>query len=1074
MLCDLPIKQKEETLAAFSSGTVRILVCTTALSAGYDTAGVKNVVFYTVTPQLNAWVQIAGRGARNDGEVATVHVFWQPSDFGVFAYFYKNTDENDRPLVLKDAVALWNFYTTPDCKRTWLSRHYGFHLVEDCGQCSSCLQCTTCHSDIKASASAMDITAVARAILERLPPKPMLLTDVARLLRERTSNKVKERHSEIERDRFALPMAVRPASDAMAESILVWMVHTGHLEMEAHINPTDLNFCAMVRPSMTSDTWLQQPNCVPIVMPSRWSWRGQLGGDTVTSRASVDHHTSLDAVRKLLPGLAPVFLDKEHVPSPTINTLYVGRPELPYSYKHSLFHNANICHGAHSSHNRVIDLDFMGSKRWEVLSAPCKGVKVCNAGQCKAAPVSANGECNHGRHRTTGCPCKTYSFWARDSGVQMMLVIAPKGVTHNHPEPYRHKYNAVHEEAISQAVRAGYTKDAISVGRGVGFVPVLENGRYATGTHLSKVIQKATRKVHENTVPNALFAADEAAKMMRDKHGVPKAYPYVRDWDVDGPLLMCPLQSQAMTQARFLEVDTQYPSLSGYESRQDTRLPYCTNWVAYDETLQKWAITSRFLHKRVTSTEIQQRTLKMFLAMKKDNPEWKMVDIETIVLDFSLALKNGVADAIRDYAKEHPHDFASVIVTPEDAHEHGTGFVGDANACELHIKVETWISQLFRGCKVHWLRSVNRVAKCILYGYGEEAVTHFKSLCQKIPNNACKEEVQDLFASMEAMWPALGGWCTWWKRPHVLQVLSFAYTNKSFFEWLRNETSNGVESHNRPLAALSNAGPKEVIDSAFQTDLGYACKFHVVQEDGALDKYAFHLTAKKTRQIVNNCTPTVRNGPTLPVPSDGDLWRDHFDDKQWLDGKDRYQGRNVVAISVQHSREKEHADVSADVGGRQGHVYKVQMEVDFGMLGIKWAVCHCPSTSSRCKHMAAALFAAIYGANIYGANIGHENPVPATVAPRVHAVNDYRPRDVNRQIAADPAEAGGHVPAAKAPRQPKSKTKPTKRQTQKRAAPEPPVGSSKKWAKITCITRSGRSATGFSQVVGPKPGQQQQ
>ena len=209
-------------------------------------------------------------------------------------------------------------------------------------------------------------------------------------------------------------MAVRPASDVIAESILVCMVHSRQLDTEAQIKVTYINFCAMVRPSTTSNAWLEQPNSVPIVVPSNWSWCGQIGRGTFSSRATVDYHTSLATVRQLIPNLVPVLLDKEHVPSPTINTLYVGGADLPYSYKHSLFLNANIRHGVHSRHNRIIDLDHMGSKRWEVLSAPCNGAKVCNAGQCKAAPTSVNGECNYGRHRTTGCTCKTYSFWAVD------------------------------------------------------------------------------------------------------------------------------------------------------------------------------------------------------------------------------------------------------------------------------------------------------------------------------------------------------------------------------------------------------------------------------------------------------------------------------------------------------------------------------------------------------------------------------------------------------------------------------------------------------------------------------------
>ena len=47
-------------------------------------------------------------------------------------------------------------------------------------------------------------------------------------------------------------MAVPQKSDLIAESILVWMVHSCQLDMEALMKPTYLNFCAMVHPSMAS------------------------------------------------------------------------------------------------------------------------------------------------------------------------------------------------------------------------------------------------------------------------------------------------------------------------------------------------------------------------------------------------------------------------------------------------------------------------------------------------------------------------------------------------------------------------------------------------------------------------------------------------------------------------------------------------------------------------------------------------------------------------------------------------------------------------------------------------------
>ena len=63
-------------------------------------------------------------------------------------------------------------------------------------------------------------------------------------------------------------------------------------------------------------------------------------------------------------------------------------------------------------------------------------------------------------------------------------------------------------------------------------------------------------------------------------------------------------------------------------------------------------------------------------------------------------------------------------------------------------------------------------------------------------------------------------------------------------EWLRDETSNAVESLSGPLATLVHAGPFKLVDKAYEVDLGHAAK---VRAPGALSDYAPHLVNYSTR-----------------------------------------------------------------------------------------------------------------------------------------------------------------------------------------------------------------------------------
>ena len=47
----------------------------------------------------------------------------------------------------------------------------------------------------------------------------------------------------------------------------------------------------------------------------------------------------------------------------------------------------------------------------------------------------------------------------------------------------------------------------------------------------------------------------------------------------------------------------------------------------------------------------------MFMENKRDNPQWKLTQVETIVLDFSGALLKALKGTVHEYYELYPSDF---------------------------------------------------------------------------------------------------------------------------------------------------------------------------------------------------------------------------------------------------------------------------------------------------------------------------------------------------------------------------------------------------------------------------------
>ena len=108
-----------------------------------------------------------------------------------------------------------------------------------------------------------------------------------------------------------------------------------------------------------------------------------------------------------------------------------------------------------------------------------------------------------------------------------------------------------------------------------------------------------------------------------------------------------------------------------------------------------------------------------------------------------------------------------------------------------------------------------------------------------------------------------------------MKLFAIEYNDKLFFEWRRNETSNGVESHNRPVALLHNASMLEVFQACFEIDHTHAAKSKAIAR---LEEYCpQHVLYGGRRQVVNNVSDTHNSAELRQEAEEVELWRGNFE-----------------------------------------------------------------------------------------------------------------------------------------------------------------------------------------------------
>ena len=229
---------------------------------------------------------------------------------------------------------------------------------------------------------------------------------------------------------------------------------------------------------------------------------------------------------------------------------------------------------------------------------------------------------------------------------------------------------------------------------------------------------------------------------------------------------------------------------------------------------------------------------------------------------------------------------------------------------------------------------MTRVKIAVCKWYGDSDRDEFYTLAIPIPDATVKLHVVTTFRTMKARWPKITAWVDWWNRDSVLELLSVAFSDKCLLEWLRDETNNACESHNRPLAKLRFAGPQELFTETYRIDFGYAVK---IAEPGSLSEYAPYLVEySEKRHKVNHRTPITPSSEKRELPETADLWRSNFEyPNTWDKGAERFMGDTITNVSCGRASGNK-VCVRAIAGGKNGWRYAVVIELDFDAVEVLW------------------------------------------------------------------------------------------------------------------------------------------
>lgn len=340
-------------------------------------------------------------------------------------------------------------------------------------------------------------------------------------------------------------------------------------------------------------------------------------------------------------------------------------------------------------------------------TAPCNGVKYCSfTGWDYTAPVREKRPCPHHKHplsKTSSCPVEFVYIYGEDSQDKRKwiggLIRCPKGSSqnlHNHCVPPPAAIAQCIKEKISKAVLLNPTlkPSDIACGRGVGFVPSAVDGASSHSGKVSREVKKAKEAAGMSAmnwapsdfeeIADKLDADDEVLSGTSKENYKKYGRPYLTSAGIEDGIkyifTMTPLMIKVADSAEFMQCDIMYDETGEY--------PYLFNAVVFNDTLMEWMIIGRIRLNKQNSNAYCLAFKKLLQKCSSDN-------LRGLIVDWSDAQIKGLQLAVGNNRAE----------------------------------------KLLKGCRVHWMRSCQRVAERVAFPCDRHRERNlFVHLAKQIPS----------------------------------------------------------------------------------------------------------------------------------------------------------------------------------------------------------------------------------------------------------------------------------------------------------------------------------------------------
>ena len=512
----------------------------------------------------------------------------------------------------------------------------------------------------------------------------------------------------------------------------------------------------------------------------------------------------------------------------------------------------------------------------------CAGVKVCSGEKCNYA-VSNKQKINRCREHpklallpTGPCPCHLVYVYPKDTSNDgrrwfIALNTETSGKMHNHMAPSEWKISPKVLSDISNVVSKNTTLTPKDVQKGIGmdYRPMEASLPTANLDRMRAVVKKARREVekidNEKVNPFKVIASFPAIKHKIDEQQgniqdstLTEVNKLIDTYQLDGDdahnftrdrrlaFFQAPFQAFHWSCAEALFVDVDYTGNHYFQ--------YLLNIVCFNNITKRYIACGRALMNHQDGYSIGKALSILSNHVKKFYPSYNMTTAhKEILLDFDEAEANG-----------------------------------------FRLSFGNDVSNLFRGCSVHSLRSAMRVGKLVNLSSSSLGYQIFVAVVKLIPDNPSREIVKQAFNILagsepfttlaeklppplcnytieeveDTNWTRTQTWIEWWTRPQILKKLCKAYSALDSDDW--NElpgTNNPVESINRQSTPenVKSVSLRPLIEHIYLEDRRQAT-LQVATNAGVTISYA----VKKRRRIRRPPkAPEKRSALGIPVVPTG-------------------------------------------------------------------------------------------------------------------------------------------------------------------------------------------------------------